>query len=173
MIGSVSGNSFGDALLRDLLSASPRPGLPAACGTMLPAGAGCCPLKDIQKRNLDRRKPGSSRHAHAAARVRRGRDPPGVYEGRTTGTRDSALSCATKTRACERPRRDRREVPARPRGLHLLAEIRASATAARLKRRRARDRGARRPPVRSQRDGLPRALWSQGGVVIWRNSGHR
>ena len=96
---------------------------------------------DIQ-RELDRRRPGTSRH------VTQRREPDtveilsGVFEGRTTGT-PIALLIRNEDPRSKDYANIARDVPSRSRRLHVLAEVRHP----RLSRRRAavgaRDRGAR------------------------------
>src|SRR4026208_2392738 len=79
----MSGNSFG--LLYCVTSFDESPG-PAYGGVV----DGCPPglqlnAEDIQK-ELDRRKPGSSRHVTQRRETDTVETPAGVYEGRTTGT---------------------------------------------------------------------------------------
>ena len=97
---------------------------------------------DIQ-RELDRRKPGTSRHVTQRRESDTVEILSGVFEGRTTGT-PIALLIRNEDARSKDYANDRRHVSPRPRRLHVLAEVRHP----RLSRRRpavgARDGGARR-----------------------------
>ena len=83
---------------------------------------------DIQ-RELDRRRPGTSRHVTQRQEADQVEILSGVYEGVTTGT-PSACSSATPTRAA-RITQYRRHLPPRPRRLRLLAQVRRARSARR------------------------------------------
>ncbi len=77
---------------------------------------------DIQH-DLDRRKPGTSRHVTQRRESDTVEILSGVFEGRTTGT-PIALLIANDRCALEGLRRRPRTIPPRPRRLHLFARIR-------------------------------------------------
>jgi chorismate synthase len=120
----MSGNTFGKLFSVTTFGESHGP----AIGCVID---GCPPglalsEADIQP-ELDRRKPGTSRHVTQRQEADQVRILSGVYEGVTTGTPIALLIENTE----QGLRQYRRHVPPRPRRLHLLAQVRCARPARR------------------------------------------
>ena len=111
---------------------------------------------DIQ-RELDRRKPGTSRHVTQRRESDTVEILSGVFEGRTTGT-PIALLIRNEDQRSKDYADDRRHLPARPRRLRVLAEVRHPRSPRRRPLVGARDRGAR-GGRRDREKVARRALW--------------
>ncbi len=145
----MSGNTFGTLYCVTSFGESHGPaygGVVDGCPPGLELSA-----EDIQK-ELDRRKPGSSRHVTQRRETDTVEILSGVYEGRTTGTRDR-LPGAQRGPALEgllgdRARSSAPATPTTPTGRSTASATRAAAAAP----RRARPWCAS-PPARSRRNG--------------------
>ena len=119
-----------------------------------------CRDADIQPRP----RPPQARHLaprHAAPRGRRGRDP--LRRVRRPDHRHADRAADPQHGPAQQGLRgDRRQVPPRPRRLHLLAEVRHPRSARRRPRLGARDRGARR----RRRDRARSGCASSYGVAV-------
>ena len=125
----MSGNTFGHLFCVTTFGESHGP----AIGCVVD---GCPPgmelaAEDLQP-DLDRRKPGKSRHVTQRTEADEVEILSGVFEGVTTGTPIALLIRNTDQRSQDYGK-IAHTVPARPRRLHLLAQVRT----ARLPRRRA------------------------------------
>ena len=154
------------ALLRHLVRRIARSRRSAASSTAA-RRASTLARADIQ-RELDRRKPGTSRHVTQRRESDTVEILSGVFEGRTTGT-PIALADPQRGPAQQGLRDDRRHVSPRPRRLHVLAEVRHPRLSRRRPRVGARDRGARRRRRDRAKVAAPSATASRS-AAIWSSS---
>ena len=116
----MSGNSFGKLFVVTTFGESHGP----AIGGIVD---GCPPGLELDEQDLqadlDRRKPGQSRHTTQRRESDRVQILSGVFEGRTTGT-PIGLDHPQRGPALQRLLGDRGQVSARPRGLQLRDEVR-------------------------------------------------
>ena len=124
--------------------------------------------EDLQK-ELDRRKPGSSRHVTQRRETDTVEILSGIYEGKTTGTAIGFLIRNEDQRSKDYAA-IARQVPPRARRLHLLAEIRHSRSARRRARLGARDRDPRRGG-RDREEVAAASATAWWSADTWRSSG--
>ena len=124
----MSGSTFGNLFRVTNFGEIARPG-DRLRDRRLPARAWRCREADIQP-ELDRRRPGTSRHVTQRNEPDAVEILSGVFEGRTTGTPICLLIRNTDQRSKDYGN-IARHLPPRPRRLHLLAQVRPARSARR------------------------------------------